>query len=104
MSDFTVPSWVVGILPLVAIVITWVVLRVPVLADLGKRNVAAVVAFVITCIVVWTDHPAVGGADVMAYAGSIVGLLLYVWKGAQIIYDLLTGQLNTPDGHAELVD
>lgn len=100
METFEVPSWVVTFMPLVVLVITFLVARIPAFATIGKRNLGAVVACVLAVIVIALDPPVVAGEGVMEFMGAAVGLVLYWWKGAQMVYDLFTGQLAAPDTHA----
>lgn len=97
----TLPPWVIVFMPLVVLVVTFLANRVPALAQFGPRNIGAVVSFVIAAIAVATEPPVLAGADVMELAAAVVALVLYWWKTAQVVYDLFTGQLATPDGHAE---
>lgn len=101
MSEFTVPSWVVTFMPLVVLVVTYLCAKVPAFAEWGPRNVGAAVSLVLAGVVLALNPPVIAGANVMDYAGAIVALTLGWWKGAQLIYDLFTGQLGTPEAHAK---
>lgn len=101
MSDFVVPSWVVTFMPLVVLVVTYLCAKLPAFAEWGPRNVGAVVALVLAAVCIALDPPVLSGVTVMDYAGALVALTLSWWKGAQIIYDLFTGQLGTPEAHAK---
>jgi hypothetical protein len=102
MADFVVPGWVVTFMPLLVLAITWLCRRVPELARYGPRNLGAAVSLVIAAIAVAADPPAVAGADLMEYIASAIAAALYWWKAAQVVYDVFTGQLATPERHAEL--
>lgn len=100
MAEFEVPSWIVTFMPIIVLAVTWACRRVPQLAQYGPRNIGAAVSLVIAAIAVIAEPPAVSGADLMTYVASVVAALLYWWKGAQVVYDMITGQLATPERHA----
>lgn len=100
MGEFEVPSWVITFMPLLVLVVTFLVAKVPQLAALGKRNLGAIVACITAIVVIALNPPVLAGGDVMEYVSAVVALILYWWKGAQIIFDLFTGQIGTPESHA----
>jgi hypothetical protein len=102
MTDFVVPGWLLTFMPLVVLAITFLCARVPALAAYGKRNIGAVVAIVLAAIVIVLDPPELVAGNAMDYAAAVAAVVTYWWKGAQVIYDLITGQLATPERHAEL--
>lgn len=106
------PEWLVSLTPLLIIAITWALNNVPPIAAFGKRNVTAVVAFVLGVpITLAALHlapiPAFAGDvlawlnDVTLWVGTIWGVWLAQLKTAQAIYDLVNGQLATPSGAAK---
>lgn len=102
MENLEIPAAVFGVLPVLAVVITWLVRKVPALAAFGPRNLAALVAFGLSIGLVVAARPVyVPTANVVELLGWILSIGTVVYKTAQVIFDLLTGQLASPDGHAE---
>ena len=97
--EFIVPEWVATLLPLIVLGVTFLVNKIPAIAAFGPRNLSAVVAIVITAIVVVLNPPALPSGEIMSVIEGFIALMLWAWKGAQTVYDALTGQLMTPSGH-----
>jgi len=100
METFDIPAWVITFMPLLVLVVTFLLAKVPAIAEFGPRNIGAVVSCALAAVVILLNPPVLAGADVMDYLTVIVGLVGYWWKGAQAIFDLFTGQLGLPESHA----
>lgn len=112
LQEIVIPAWVIGLVPVLVMVITYVLAKVPALAAFGKRNIVYVVAAVLGLPVTLAALPAAPGfppfgGDLQTFVAALVAWggwwwaawLLYT-KAAQAVYDLINGQLTTPEGAA----
>jgi len=96
--ELVLPTWVVTVLPLIVLVVTCLCKRVPLFERIGPRNIGAIVSIVLAAVIVVQNPPVIAGESWFEVAAAFVGVVMWGWKMAQAIYDLLTGQLATSDG------
>lgn len=96
-GDVTVPVAIVGLFPILALILTEVLKRLP--AEVNPRWVGFIVSVVLAAIAVafgMTEESfsVTWAGDPWGFLAALFGVVMYTWKLAQAIYDGLAAVMG----------
>jgi hypothetical protein len=106
------PSSVQVLIPLVVIAINFIAAKTPLGEKYGKRNITAVASLPLAVLAVYLmgsslpSFPTRTGELLAWFTGlqlwlaAVYGIWLAFWKSQQMLYDLINGQIGSPDALA----